>query len=739
MKNEGFLNCPRHAIIGKTIVAMDTETHLISAEAVSPPVVCVSLAVRETPDHIDGILLAAHEQATEDMLKALLTDDEVVLVGHRMSYDLGVIHTTWPQLTPLVWDKLAKGLVTDTAIREKLLNLSTLGDVDNTPTPGGKPQRVDYSLAALGMNYLGIDRSDEKEGEDIWRLRYGELAGVPISEYPQEAYQYAVDDAIETLMVWEAQEQRIGNVTAGPGSCNTHEFQTAVDYALRRMTMNGVRVDEQYRQELMDELDEEMSEENLKLLVQSGIMRPSQPARPHANQKKRVREVFPNLGVDWNSKTWWDRPWDAEDLEILRAEGVKITKPKKSSICEEVLHSIIESVCEENNIEVKKTETDRTAADADFLKEIAHLDPILEQYKHRQELARLWGTELPKIAAPRIHPNFDILKETGRTSSKGNKKGKMMEPYPSTNIQQVDPRARNCFIPDDGCVFTSVDYSALELVSVAQRTYSLFGHSVHRDKVLAGYDLHAFLGSQLAFHLDDEFANYCEDCSSMDEVYERFIELKDGPEEQQEFFEHWRKFAKPTGLGYPGGLGAKTFITYAAGTYGVHVDEDTAKDLKEIWLSVYSEMVDFFKWINTEAVDPTDDSLYCYETPLGMWRARAHYCAAANGTAMQSPSAEGAKLAVFRVMRACDDPQDALYGAQPWAFIHDELMVQIPEDENMAVRAERVGQLMVEAMSVVFPDVPIEAEPALMRRWDKKAKTVRDRSGRLMVWTPKEK
>ena len=41
---------------------------------------------------------------------------------------------------------------------------------------------------------------------------------------------------------------------------------------------------------------------------------------------------------------------------------------------------------------------------------------------------------------------------------------------------------------------------------------------------------------------------------------------------------------------------------------------------------------------------------------------------------------------------------------------------------------------MVKTMQEYIPDVPIEAEPALMRRWYKDAAPVYDDSGKLLVW-----
>ena len=56
--------------------------------------------------------------------------------------------------------------------------------------------------------------------------------------------------------------------------------------------------------------------------------------------------------------------------------------------------------------------------------------------------------------------------------------------------------------------------------------------------------------------------------------------------------------------------------------------------------------------------------------------------------------------------------------------------------EERTAAANRLAEVMVEAMKVYIPDVKIEAEPAAMRRWYKGAEEVRDEEGRLLCWEP---
>ena len=123
-----------------------------------------------------------------------------------------------------------------------------------------------------------------------------------------------------------------------------------------------------------------------------------------------------------------------------------------------------------------------------------------------------------------------------------------------------------------------------------------------------------------------------------------------------------------------------------------------------------------------------------FRSPLGMYRAGATYCACANGAALQSPAAEGAKLAVFEVAKACYVGD--LKGCYPQAFIHDEILLEIPEGPDMGEKADKVAEIWKSQMHLILPDVPIGASPCLMRRWDKAAEPVRDEKGRLQIWSP---
>jgi len=73
------------------------------------------------------------------------------------------------------------------------------------------------------------------------------------------------------------------------------------------------------------------------------------------------------------------------------------------------------------------------------------------------------------------------------------------------------------------------------------------------------------------------------------------------------------------------------------------------------------------------------------------------------------------------------------------AFIHDEFVIELPETADHTKEAERIEELVCGAMSsVVNSTVPVRAEYVLTRCWSKRAKLLRDTSGRLQPWALEE-
>ncbi|MCH7550427.1 MAG: UvrD-helicase domain-containing protein, partial [Proteobacteria bacterium] len=223
----------------------------------------------------------------ENILEVLLNSDDHS-VWCNASFDLGVIARNFPDRLPEIWQALEDGRVHDIIIREKLLHLTTHGSLEFMELPGGVNRKLLYGLAALVAHYLDIDISESKKGNEGWRTNFGELQGLAAKDYPQDAWNYATEDALYPEIIYHLQETRRNEVIAQTGVDPFHveAFRTACDFALFLWTCWGIRVDAERFVEVRDWLQEELKPENVNLLVASGILRPAVPARPYKNEAK---------------------------------------------------------------------------------------------------------------------------------------------------------------------------------------------------------------------------------------------------------------------------------------------------------------------------------------------------------------------------------------------------------------------------------------------------------------------
>jgi hypothetical protein len=217
-----------------------------------------------------------------------------------------------------------------------------------------------------------------------------------------------------------------------------------------------------------------------------------------------------------------------------------------------------------------------------------------------------------------------------------------------------------------------------------------------------------------------------------------------------------------------GGLGYKTFPSYAKKDYGMTIPLELSKKLKEIWLETYTESGLYLKHIAKDCIDPhhsaeeyedEDGNIakrtwLFYDTPLGMHRPKCLFCDCANGKALQSPSAEGALGALYEVQKAVwlsgvnipgiyVDPYNGLLeGVWVCDFIHDEILYEQPDDDLKGKRARVIEGIIIRSMERITPDVKAGAETAAMRRWFKSAESIWENKGtpqeRLVVWEEKK-
>jgi hypothetical protein len=115
---------------------------------------------------------------------------------------------------------------------------------------------------------------------------------------------------------------------------------------------------------------------------------------------------------------------------------------------------------------------------------------------------------------------------------------------------------------------------------------------------------------------------------------------------------------------------------------------------------------------------------YIASVPTGRVRSNCSFTESRNWP-FQSLAADGAKLALYDLTRA---------GHRVVAFVHDEVLVEVPESDDYRPVAEEISSIMINAMRQVCPDVATRTEYAVMRRWTKAAKAIYDEHGRLIPY-----
>tara|TARA_R110000824_G_scaffold239979_2_gene428618 strand:+ start:187 stop:936 length:750 start_codon:yes stop_codon:yes gene_type:complete len=247
------------------------------------------------------------------------------------------------------------------------------------------------------------------------------------------------------------------------------------------------------------------------------------------------------------------------------------------------------------------------------------------------------------------------------------------------------------------------------MCTLAQVCIWLFGGSNLANAINSGIDPHLKLAAQM---------------SNLE--YDQSVELyKSGDKPIREM----RQLAKAANFGYPGGMGADAFRTYAAG-YGVKLSLSQSENLRRDWFEAWPEMRKYFDHISS-ITRTSEKTLKQFVS--NRYRGGIRFTSACNSY-FQGLAADGAKSATYHVVRKCySDQTSDLYGTRPIMFIHDEIIAEVPK-RDAAKAAEELSSTMRESMQVYTPDVKIKTSIALMDRWYKGADESRNENGELILW-----
>lgn len=696
------------------VVGWDTETHLISDRAgLAPPVVCLTAAggsgtaefalwAETHGARVDWegeqwkLLVDKTSPAIAEIFKEMVYASDVA-VAHNLAFDLAIAEQSgWISMSELM-NLTAQGVFRDTMVREMLIAIAT----DNFQYDARlKGQRTSFSLAHLAEVYLGKKRYDEKKNPDSWRLRYGDLDGVPWLQWPEAAVDYAIEDAEDARLVFLCQGQPSaipeGIIVNADGNVTNERAQTQAAVALHYMAMHSPRVDQRKVNTFAEEVKLQV-EQAQKAATQAGCLR--------VNKCKDCENTGyigspPHMYICTTCQA--DPTYMPKRVRVPR-ENVQLHKGRLQAWVYAALGEFAPKTAPSNSYPQGQIKTD-----AATLKMTGQ--PLLVAYAEGQEAQKDLSTYVPILHAAakgKLTSRPNVLVRSGRTSWRN----------PNFQNPTSRPGFRECFVAKPGHVFSSIDYKTVELVTLAQTNLDWFGYSKMADALNAGQDLHlAFACWMLQIPYEDGHAR-----------------LEAGDAEVKTA----RKHAKVANFGFPGGLGVKTLVEYAKG-FGVNIDLNRAEELRDMWRQAWPEMKEYFDKIGDMAKEGLPDKMgterfAIRQEPTGRIRGGAHYTSACN-TLFQGRAADLAKAAMWDLHHACYvDQTSTLYGVRMWAFVHDEFLFEGPQ-VTAFLWADEAVRIMEAAGKVFVPDVQLSAIPALCPYWTKAMEPVYDHEGHLIPW-----
>jgi len=213
----------------KLVTSIDTETFLIKPGVQAPPLVCFQW--RNSRGGF-GILHGNLQREELELFLDTLLDplNECVITGHNIAFDMVVIAAFKPSLLPAIFKAYESGRILCSIQAETMLDIA-----------GGRVANL-YDLGSVAARYPGVPVADKL---DPWRLRYGEIWEVPISEWEEGAIRYALGDVETQLALYLSQEargMRLG-LSLGDDPLIDLARQSAADFWLKLCSTWGVHTE----------------------------------------------------------------------------------------------------------------------------------------------------------------------------------------------------------------------------------------------------------------------------------------------------------------------------------------------------------------------------------------------------------------------------------------------------------------------------------------------------------------
>ena len=325
----------------------------------------------------------------------------------------------------------------------------------------------------------------------------------------------------------------------------------------------------------------------------------------------------------------------------------------------------------------KKTKTGQYVTSEEVLQSLKGKHVIVEKildYRGYKKLLSTYIDSLPQLINPKtghIHTSYNqAVTATGRLSSS------------NPNLQNIPVRddngkeVRKAFIPDEGCLFFSADYSQIELRIMAH----LSGDHNMIEAFNTGYDIHAATAAK---------------------IFKKPIKEVTSDE---------RRKAKTANFG----------IIYGITTFGLaermQVSRGEAKDLIDEYFATYPKVKEYMeKSVEMAREKGYTETLFgrrCHLPDINSHNAVVRGYAERNAinAPIQGTAADIIKVAMVRIQQRLWKEQ---LRSKMILQVHDELNFNVVPEEK-----EKIQQLVVEEMENAFKmSVPLEADSGWGANW----------------------
>ena len=376
------------------------------------------------------------------------------------------------------------------------------------------------------------------------------------------------------------------------------------------------------------------------------------------------------------------RDLDPKDVYLYACEDADVTLKLKNVLEKELKENDAERLFYDiDKLKIvekaKKTKTGQYVTSEEVLESLRHKHPVVEKILEHRGLKKLLGTyidALPQLINPRtgrVHTSFNqTVTATGRLSSS------------NPNLQNIPIRDENgkeirkAFIPDEGCLFFSADYSQIELRIMAH----LSEDKNMIDAFLSNHDIHAATAAK---------------------VYK--IDLKDVGSDM-------RRKAKTANFG----------IIYGISVFGLaermNVDRKEAKELIDGYFETYPGVKAYMdKSIQVAQEKGYVETIFHRKRFLPDINSRnAVVRGYAERNAINAPI-QGSAADIIKVAMARIYQRFQAEGIQAKMIlqVHDELNFSVPVNEK-----ERVEEIVIEEMEKAYRmHVPLKADCGWGKNW----------------------